>query len=170
MAGRRERYEHEYTCRSPAADSWFVARFTRSARDDGKLFVVEHEDITGRRREQARHEASARLLRESETMLRKAQEVAQIGSFIFERDSASWTVSPVTEAIFGMRPQDRPSYEAWRDVIHPDDRERVVAEAAAAAARQAKFECEYRITRGSDGMVRWVYVLSEADAEGRRTG
>ncbi len=170
MAGRRECYEHEYTCRSPDAEHWFLARFTRSAAGGRALYVVEHQDVTERRREQARHEASARLLRESEAMLRKAQEVAQIGSFIFDHATASWTVSPVTEAIFGMRPQDRPTYDAWKDVIHPDDHERVVAEAVATAARQAKFECEYRIIRGTDGMVRWVYALSEPDSEGRRTG
>ena len=43
----------------------------------------------------------------------------------------------------------------WSDYVHPDDRERVVAESDACVATSEPFHCEYRAVH-ADGRVVWV--------------
>jgi diguanylate cyclase (GGDEF)-like protein len=50
---------------------------------------------------------------------------------------------------------DRPSHSLWLAHLHPEDRERVLAERAASRMAAAPFAAEYRLT-AADGAVLWV--------------
>jgi len=111
-----------------------------------------------RRQYQVRDELAAReraqeSLRRSREDLARAQEVGQIGSWRLDvrRNVLSW--SDENYRIFGV-PQGTPmTYEAFLDVVHPDDREYVDTQWNA-GLRGEPYDIEHRLV--VDGQVKWV--------------
>src|SRR3954447_11331176 len=78
-------------------------------------------------------------------------------------------VSPQLEQAFGYCPQEWIADEnGWVDALHPDDRERIVAEAEACIEAGLPFDFEYRLVT-ADGIVRWVWEKTaiQRDEHGR---
>ena len=66
-------------------------------------------------------------------------------------------VSPAVAQVYGLTPQEALAVPGfWIDAIHPEDRERVMAEWPGSPAGKLH-DAEYRIVR-RDGVVRWVNV------------
>ncbi|TMK17760.1 MAG: PAS domain S-box protein [Actinobacteria bacterium] len=62
-------------------------------------------------------------------------------------------VSPQVEQLLGLSPERYA--DAWVDMIHPDDRERVLASSAEADEARTRFVAEYRSYR-ADGALVWI--------------
>jgi diguanylate cyclase (GGDEF)-like protein/PAS domain S-box-containing protein len=78
-------------------------------------------------------------------------------------------VSPQLQAILGLRPEawlEDP--EGWTNALHPDDRDRILAEAEACIEAEQPFDFEYRMI-ASDGRVvhLWEKTSIVRDADGR---
>lgn len=96
-------------------------------------------------------------LRHSEANLVAAQHLARVGSWT--RDLATGVVTWSDEIfdIFGIQPQEvGPSYDAFLERIHPEDRTAVRAVADEAFKYCRPFTCEYHIIR-PDGAVRIIH-------------
>jgi len=121
--------------------------------DDGSPLraVGTHLDITARKMAEVR-------LRESETMLQRAQAVTHVGSWVMDVPSHRLEWSAETYRIFGL-PQDTPAdYDRFLSFIHPDDCEHVHA-AWQAALHGAPYDIEHRIV--VHGKTRWVREMAE---------
>jgi PAS domain S-box-containing protein len=113
---------------------------------------------------------STRALRESEEQLKRAQEIAHLGSWDLDLVGNHLSWSDEVYRIFGLRPQEfAATYEAFLDAIHPDDRSAVDA-AYSGSVREGKqsYEIEHRVLRKATGEVRWVHERCEhvRDASG----
>jgi PAS domain S-box-containing protein len=108
-------------------------------------------------------------LRDSEERLRIAQRYAGAGSWDWDirADRVEW--SPEYYDLYGLDPAEvRPSYAAWLETIHPEDRgraERAVVECL--RRRDPDFNVEYRIRHPRRGL-RWLAGRGRlvCDAEG----
>lgn len=70
-------------------------------------------------------------------------------------ESTTLFVSPQAESMLGFSPAEYAADpDTWRKRLHPDDRERVLAEVARCHASGEPFESEYRMI-SKDGRVRW---------------
>ena len=70
--------------------------------------------------------------------------------------STSLYISPATTEVLGYTPEDWASTrDFFLGILHPDDRERVLAETADMLERGTKVELEYRLHR-PDGGIMWV--------------
>ncbi len=101
--------------------------------------------------------------------LEKAQSVAGIGSWEAEMDGSERLVwSEEMRHITGRSPMDLTRVQTMRELVHPDDRERVMWGRNAALKGGATFGVEHRIVRPDDS-VRWVHTRGEVvrDPEGR---
>jgi len=120
--------------------------------------------------ERAEREAAQQALRRSEIYLTEAQRIAHVGWW--ERDFSTGQVSLSDETcrIFGVQPIDLPEWHGrWLDLIHPEDRARADAAAAAALIHGGPhYDVEYRVVR-PDGAVRVVHSQGVAtwDDSGR---
>jgi diguanylate cyclase len=78
-------------------------------------------------------------------------------------------ISPQLTKLFGYSPEAWMADEsAWVEAVHPDDRDRIVAEAEACIAAALPFDFEYRLIT-TDGRERWIWEKTavQRDAEGR---
>jgi PAS domain S-box-containing protein len=96
-------------------------------------------------------------LRESEGKLEEAQRIARVG--YWERDVRSGLVnwSEQSNRIFGLAPNEGPVPIArYQELVHPDDRPRIMAAVAEALAGSKRYDVEYRIVR-PNGEVRIIH-------------
>lgn len=107
-------------------------------------------------------------LRRSEERLRAATSAAEIGVWYWNPGSSYVEVSANWRQLFGVPPEAKVTFETWRDAIHPEDRDRAVAELNAASEQHREFNTEYRIVR-PDGALRWIVDRGRAtyDEHGR---
>jgi PAS domain S-box-containing protein len=99
------------------------------------------------------------LLRESEERLNKAQEIAHLGSWDLDLVNNRLTWSDEVYRIFGLQPQQfGATYEAFLNVVHPDDRH-AVDDAYSGSLRDGSdsYEIEHRVVQSSSGEVRIVH-------------
>ncbi len=121
--------------------------------------------------ESSAHKQADAALRTSEVRLKRAQEIAHLGSWELDLLTNQLTWSDEAYRIFGLKPQEfKATYEAFLEAVHPDDR-KAVDEAYSGSLRDKKdrYEIEHRIVRRSSGEVRVVREKCEhiRDASGR---
>ncbi len=114
-----------------------------------------------------RSHASPRLV---DHHLDEVESVAGIGSYTLEVHSGHWVSSRGLDAIFGIDTSFVRSVEGWASLMHPLDRDAMVAYFADEVVGRARpFDREYRIVRADTGEVRWVRGRGalEVDGSGR---
>jgi PAS domain S-box-containing protein len=144
----------------------FVYQPLRGA--DGAVtgLFVEGYDVTERvRAEQA--------LRASEARLKLAQQAAGIGVWDWNVVTGAISWSPEMYNILGLDPvrDAEAPYQAWLDILHPDDRCLADETARAAASEGKAFSIDFRITYRPTSLLRWVRSHGAAvlDEQGRPT-
>jgi PAS domain S-box-containing protein len=96
------------------------------------------------------------LLRESEERFRFAQRVAGIGTFDWNINTGVNTWTPELEAIHGLPPGGFPrTQQAWEQMLHPDDRPKVIQRVAESYETRSPAEAEWRVI-WPDGSVHWI--------------
>lgn len=123
-------------------------------------------------RTRSERERSDRALRESELLLRRSQEVGDLGSYYFDAVRGTWISSEKLDQIFGIDDSFTKTVSGWLQLVHPEERQDVSQLLTIHVLRRHnRFDREYRIVRWHDGQVRWVHGLGELefDAQGEAT-
>ncbi len=109
----------------------------------------------------------AKILQERESVLRKSQALARIGSYSLDHKTHRVQWSDELKRLLWWG-KSEPSFDAFLLRIHPDDKEWVLAQASQRQASVDPYETEYRIV-GPDGTVRWMLDRTqiEHDEQGR---
>lgn len=118
-------------------------------------------DVTGEK-------TAAAALHESVERLRLAVEAADLVYWEWDRDTDQlhWGRDPAT--VLGVQEGHVRKWSEYRELVHPEDRERYVATALSAWESIAPCSSEYRVI-GRDGRVAWISSSGKtlADASGR---
>jgi diguanylate cyclase (GGDEF)-like protein/PAS domain S-box-containing protein len=120
-------------------------------------YIAVAEDITGRKRMDA-------LLRASEERFRIAADSA--GICVYDLDPATGQAQVVGPDAF---PGNLPTLASWARVVHPDDRERLLAALQRPRESGREFREEYRLV-GADGRVRYYLSYGAPERNGRWIG
>ena len=108
-------------------------------------------DITDQKRAQE-------SLRQSESQLAEAQRLASVGSWNWDVRTGAVTWSDELYRIFGLEPQKIHVGKQAMELIHPDDRERVINTVKASLKTREAYSFYYRVCR-PDGVERIVHTL-----------
>lgn len=104
-----------------------------------------------------KHAENERL--KSEMRLKRAQEIAHLGSWELDVIGNRLSWSDEVYRIFGLKPQEfGATYEAFLERVHPDDR-KAVDDAYSSSLREGRdsYEIEHRIVRRDNGEIRVVH-------------
>jgi PAS domain S-box-containing protein len=129
----------------------------------GGRIIAFFRDITARKLAES-------ALQESLAHLRRAQEVARLGSYTLEITTGLWSASAQLDALFGIDTTYPHDIGGWVALVDPEHRDEMREYFAShVVAGRNRFDKEYRIVRQSDGRRRWVSGLGELefDASGR---
>lgn len=113
--------------------------------------------------------ASQRQLHLVAHRLMEAQQIAHMGSWTLDLTSGALYWSDEIYRIFELDPEQfKPSYQAFLDLIHPDDRIAVDRAYTQSLQTRLPYEMEHRL-RMADGRIKWVQerCRSEFDANGK---
>ena len=103
-------------------------------------------------------------------LLDEVEAVAQIGSYSLDIASGLWVSSTGLDAIYGIDAAYMRSVDGWASLVHPDQREAMVAYFAdEVLGRRQLFDRQYRIVRADTGEERSVHGRGalELDEAGR---
>ena len=110
-----------------------------------------------------RVEERTKELQDSEARLKRTQEIAQLGSWELDVVNNILIWSDEAFRIFGLQPQEfGATFEAFLEVVHPDDREAVDA-GYSGSVREGRdtYEIEHRVVQKSTGEIRYVHEKCE---------
>ena len=105
-----------------------------------------------------------RALSESEYNLAKAQSMTHVGSWSFDPATGQVKASDELLRIMRLRREDA-TQESFADVVHPEDREKVIGHLRLGAEHGKSYEIEHRL-QFDDGSCRWVYSIVEPSVSG----
>jgi two-component system, cell cycle sensor histidine kinase and response regulator CckA len=118
----------------------------RDQQDLPQYFISVVEDITDRIE-------AERALRDSERRVRLALG-AGVGMWDYDLRGNAPTMSPQYVKAFGQAPSDK---SEWFQLVHPDDRERVMARIRASVDSACEWDDEFRLL-WPDGSVHWLFT------------
>jgi PAS domain S-box-containing protein len=106
----------------------------------------------------ARYSAERRL-RESEERFRIIADSAPVPIWVSKPDRTRSFVNRAYVEFLGMEEEEAAALD-WRNILHPDDHDRIVSQSIAGEASLKPFVLEARYRRG-DGQWRWVRSISQ---------
>lgn len=148
-------YYVEYRCIFPdGAVHWLCGQGEVYRDDNGKphRMVGTVTDITQRK-------VAEKELRQQDFLLSKSQEIAHIGSYIWDLKSNKFTWSNEMHRIFGISSEafDGNGAEVIERAIHPDDQQKLIDAQNTIINEKRPVPLEYRVVR-PDGSVRHVWA------------
>ena len=143
-------------------EGWYVPRRDPEGQIDGIIGYIRN--VTAQKQ-------ADQMLRASEAVLKKSQEIACLGSWEFDLVANRLVWSDEVYRIFGLRPQEfDATYEAFIEAVHPDDRTSVNAAYTSSLKEGCDgYEIEHRIVKKTTGEVRIVHEKCDhvRDASGK---
>jgi PAS domain S-box-containing protein len=122
---------------------------------NGLMIGSIHRDISERKR------AEEEIAR-SEQNLRKAQQVAHIGSWVWYTGTNEMEMSDELYKIIGRKKEDGvPPIDMEAKMVHPDDRELLTENITSCLQEKKPYSLDYRIYRQDDGEIRYLHVETE---------
>jgi PAS domain S-box-containing protein len=106
-------------------------------------------------------------LRRSEARLQAAIDMVGLGLYAWNPGTRELQGDDTALSFWGLPPGAEVNGDVWREGIHPDDRERVLAavERSRAPGSDGKFDLEYRVIGKMDGIERWVATRGKLNFE-----
>ncbi|MEA3450415.1 MAG: PAS domain S-box protein [Bacteroidota bacterium] len=116
-------------------------------------YVAIKEDITEKK--------------EFENNLLLSQEVANLGHYVLDIKTGNWTSSAQLNTIFGIDENSKMDMKAWSEIIHPDDREKMLNYFEINILQNHEiFDKEYKIINKKTGKNIWVHGKGELRFDG----
>jgi PAS domain S-box-containing protein len=130
---------------------WSENRFSLIRDENGRP-----ESIMGEGREITDRKRAEEALQKSSDRLHLALESANSGTWEWDLLTNENIWSDELWKLYGLEPHSCvPSYELWRETIHPEDREKTEKKVQEAAREGKELDAEWRVI-GHDGAVRWL--------------
>lgn len=154
---RGERVQHFETIRQTKDGRLLDISLTISPIRDSQGYIIGVSKIARNITEQKRIE---RTFAEERERSRMAIAATRMGTWEYVLSDSTFHCSDETLHVWGAPLSQATNVQFLMDCIHPEDRDRLVAEATKAARerRQRHFDAVFRVIRSVDREIRWVRV------------
>jgi len=154
MAGERKFFASvfDHPNRGPLAVQTEYVPWANPATDEIEGVVIVVTDVSEQR-------ATEKALRESEARFRRIANSAPVMMWVTRIDRVRDFVNDAYVDFTGLSEEEARTLD-WRERIHPDDHDRIVAESIAGEAAMQRFTLEGRYRR-ADGEWRWLRSVSQ---------
>lgn len=119
----------------------------------------ENVKLTGVAQDITERVLARNALEESENILNEAQQIARIGSFIFDAETGAWTCSPVLDEILGIDSGYEKTAQGWYDMLPSEFREPLETYTHFVMESGGRYDAIFKIIRKNDQQERWVSAL-----------
>lgn len=155
QAGVRE-IEYRFYHRTNAWH-WIAESATVSWNDTQQCWsvILVANNVSDRKRLEAEREATLGTLREKEERLRLTLDLNQIGCWEWETSTGAVTWDDQFARLLGLPTATPPSYDRWRQCVHPADIARAEQALAVIRSEPKDFQNEYRVIH-PDGSIHWL--------------
>ncbi|RQD71005.1 MAG: PAS domain S-box protein [Tindallia sp. MSAO_Bac2] len=151
MNGEYEQWEYEF--RMKAANGSY-----RWIRSRGKVFEWDADGkpqrVVGTQTDVTENRQLEQKLEESQRRIEVALDASGDGWWDTNYETGKAVISDNTKEIWGIE-SNNVSPDTWKQLIHPEDRDRIVEEEKEKFSKKQSFNHQYRILR-PDGTIRWV--------------
>jgi two-component system, cell cycle sensor histidine kinase and response regulator CckA len=156
-SGEHGEFEYRVVRPSDGEVRWMLSRGDSVNRSDGQAtrFVGVAVDVT------KRHTIEEKM-RHNEEGFRLAEAAANVGTWDMNLVTGELAWSDSLRELMGVTPGFQPTYEAFLEWVHPDDRARVDQAITASLEGGTEFDVQYRARSLGDGEERWM------ESRGRR--
>jgi len=163
LKGERKEYSREYSCHSPGVQRWFLGRVARFNTGNLCRIVIEHIDITERRR-------AEQVMLESENRFRIMADSSPIGIWVTDAQGGALFINRTYREFVG-RTTEQVGPETWKSLMHPEDAPAYFKAFSEALQNKQPFKCDGRFQR-ADGQWRWTasYATPRFSQEGEFQG
>jgi PAS domain S-box-containing protein len=159
LAGECEHYSREYACHSPQEKRWFIGRVTRFLLNQLPRVIVEHVDITERKR-------AEELARESEERFRTIADGCPSLMWVTGANGEVEFINRAYREFSGASGEEAQSGK-WHLTVHPEDAPAYLEALDGAVSKHTSFSAEARVSR-ADG--EWRLFGSRAEPRVSSTG
>ncbi len=175
LAGQADSYALEYPCHSPDKKRWFVGRVTIFPAEGPRRVVVAHEDITKRKLDEdalklelAERRRVEAALRETEGLLSEVQQIAHLGTWMYNPETEQFQWSDEIYRILGLPVGSLKLFSEFMLCVHPEDYPVFVQAWNGLNDERSSVELEYRIVRPG-GEIRYIhdYSIIKYDSNGK---
>ena len=133
--------------------------------------IIENGQLLGYRgigRDITERKTSEQLLQQAQSRYEEAQHVAHLGFWELDLISHDLAWTKENYLLFGGKPGDKNSYEAFLERIHPDDLDYVNQAYTGSVEDRTPYDVEHRLLM-PDGSVKWVHEQCQTfyDEEGK---
>jgi len=125
--------------------------------DREELFNLNEKLVEASALVKKQSEAIVQQKEDSQYLLDKANEVAQIGSWCFDSSTGFSDWNKTAMKILGWPTNSTPGYDDFLDRIHPEDRDQIALNTRLTFHESKPYDIEHRIIRMSDGQTRWIH-------------
>lgn len=149
-------YEGDYTSATANKTTPLIIRFKAIKDIENKIVggVGLCEDITERKKIE-------KALKENEHQLQEAQQIAQLGHFVYDDTTEIYTTSKILDTIVGVDSNYIKNKKGWIDLCHPEDL--VAALRVFNSVTNKKASQEFRMIRFNDKKIIWVFVTAKKE-------
>ncbi len=154
LAGSIERNEADPWVRADGHTDWIRWELRPWYTHNNEIggLIIFSENISDLKRAEV-------ALKENEERLKKAQEMAHLGSWELDLVTNVLIWSDEVYRIFGLEPQEfSATYEAFLERVHPDDRAAVEGAYSGSVRKDRDtYQIEHRVVRKNTGEIRYVH-------------
>jgi PAS domain S-box-containing protein len=155
VSGQQQQKASKFKLLPPSGRTVFVNVEISEITDSKSHIIIVLQDVTNQ-------EKYAEELEEKEFFLNQAQKIANLGHYVLDIASGSWTGSPELLKLMGISNQMKLDVELWVALVHPDDRMMMTTYFFDYVVKgKNPFKKEYRIVRLTDGETIWVLGKGE---------